>query len=226
MTVDKTVLQSAYLADLLSLRRGAALDRVMDAFRSGYAITDIYLDVFQESLYEIGRLWETNRIGVAEEHMGTAITQFIMANLYQYLEKSGVSRGRLVVTGIEGELHQVGANMISDILEADGWDVVFLGADVSPPDVIQSVRDHNADLLGISATMVMSLPSVIALVGLVRSEFGAKAPTIMLGGGAFTGLSKFPPELAGCLYGRDLADALRLTQALSGRKVFDQQEAS
>ncbi len=119
MTVDKTVLQSAYLADLLSLRRGAALDRVMDAFRSGYAITDIYLDVFQESLYEIGRLWETNRIGVAEEHMGTAITQFIMANLYQYLEKSGVSRGRLVVTGIEGELHQVGANMISDILEAD-----------------------------------------------------------------------------------------------------------
>ena len=91
----------------------------MDAFRSGYAITDIYLDVFQESLYEIGRLWETNRIGVAEEHMGTAITQFIMANLYQYLEKSGVSRGRLVVTGIEGELHQVGANMISDILEAD-----------------------------------------------------------------------------------------------------------
>jgi len=226
MTVDKTVLQSAYLADLLSLRRGAALERIMDAFRSGYAITDIYLDVFQESLYEIGRLWETNRIGVAEEHMGTAITQFIMANLYQYLEKSGVSRGRLVVTGIEGELHQVGANMISDILEADGWDVVFLGADVSPPDVIQSVRDHNADLLGISATMVMSLPSVIALVGLVRSEFGAKAPTIMLGGGAFTGLSKFPPELAGCLYGRDLADALRLTQALSGRKVFDQQDAS
>ena len=226
MTVDKTVLQSAYLADLLSLRRGAALERIMDAFRSGYAITDIYQDVFQESLYEIGRLWETNRIGVAEEHMGTAITQFIMANLYQYLEKSGVSRGRLVVTGIEGELHQVGANMISDILEADGWDVVFLGADVSPPDVIQSVRDHNADLLGISATMVMSLPSVIALVGLVRSEFGAKAPTIMLGGGAFTGLSKFPPELAGCLYGRDLADALRLTQALSGRKVFDQQEAS
>ena len=226
MTVDKTVLQSAYLADPLSLRRGAALERIMDAFRSGYAITDIYLDVFQESLYEIGRLWETNRIGVAEEHMGTAITQFIMANLYQYLEKSGVSRGRLVVTGIEGELHQVGANMISDILEADGWDVVFLGADVSPPDVIQSVRDHNADLLGISATMVMSLPSVIALVGLVRSEFGAKAPTIMLGGGAFTGLSKFPPELAGCLYGRDLADALRLTQALSGRKVFDQQDAS
>lgn len=210
----KSELQRLYLADILAARRAAALERIMAAFHNGYPIPDIYRDIFQESLYEIGHLWETNRISVADEHIGTAITQYVMSNLYQHLEISGIRRGRLVMTGIQGELHQVGANMVSDILEADGWDVMFLGANVSPEDVVAAVREHKADLVGISATMQISIPAVIRLVELLGAESGGGALRVLLGGRAFSGLSGLPPGLEGCLIARDLHEAQELTRTI------------
>ncbi len=193
-------------------KRKSALELVMDTYRSGYTIPGIYMDVFQEALYEIGRLWENNRITVADEHMGTAITQYVMSNLYQYLEISNVSLGKAVVTGVQGELHQVGANMVSDVLEADGWNVVFLGTNVPPDGVIQSLRQHGADLFGISSTMLFNIPKVIELVEMVKKEFGSSAPRIVLGGSAFRMSSQLPEELTGCAVALNLREALDLTR--------------
>jgi methanogenic corrinoid protein MtbC1 len=213
-STDKSVLKKGYLGDLLAAKRKAALERIMAAFRNGYPIPDIYVDIFQQSLYEIGQLWETNRISVADEHMGTAITQFIMANLYQHLEMADTERGRLVITGVQGELHQVGANMVSDILEADGWDVMFLGTNVPPENVIQSIRQHRADLLGISVTLLMNIPAVITLVSMVKQEFGDRTLRILLGGSAISSLLELPRELEGCMLARDLREARELTRTI------------
>lgn len=211
---DKALLRRAYLGDLLAARRKDALERIMAAFHDGCPIPDLYLDVFQEALYEIGRLWETNRISVADEHIATTITQFIMSNLYQHLEVAETRRGRLVVVGIQGEMHQVGANMVSDVLEADGWEVLFLGANVPPEDVVAAVRKQGADLLGISATLAANLPRVVELAGRVGRELGDRAPGILLGGGAFRGVRPLPEGLEGALLARDLREALDLTRSL------------
>ena len=204
-------LQQGYLAEILAGKRKTSLEMIMDAYRGGYPIPGIYMDIFQETLYEIGRLWESNRITVADEHMGTAITQYVMSNLYQHLEMSDEQRGRLVMTGVQGELHQVGANMVADVLEADGWDVLFLGTNVPAEGVLQSIRQHGADLFGISSTMLFNLPKVIQLVEAVRNEFG-NSVRIMLGGGAFRTLDILPPELEGCLVALNLRESLDRTR--------------
>ena len=211
----KDVLKREFLADILAGRRMPAMERIMAAFRKGYAIPDIYMEIFQEALYEVGRLWETNQIGVAEEHVATAIVQFIMLHLYEHLEMPEVKRGRLVITGVRGELHQVGANMVSDILESEGWDLMFLGTDVPTASVIEAIHEHQADLLGISATLSMNVPAVIELIETVRREFGAGAPRIVLGGGAFSRTAQPPPELEGCILALDLRNALELLRAIS-----------
>ncbi|MEI8355556.1 MAG: cobalamin-dependent protein [Deltaproteobacteria bacterium] len=211
---EKSDLKQHYLGDLLTAKRAAALERVMSAFRNGYPIPDIYRDILQEALYEIGRLWETNQISVAEEHIATAITQYVMSNLYQHLEMSDIRRGRLVITGVQGELHQVGGNMVSDILEADGWDVMFLGVNVLPEEVVTAVRGHNADLVGISATMHINIPVVIDLIVLLKKEFADKAPRILLGGRAFSELSVLSPGMEECIFARDLHEALEVTRAI------------
>lgn len=214
LTEDHSVtaaLQQEYLAEILAGKRKTSLEIIMDAYRGGYPIPGIYMDVFQESLYEIGRLWESNRITVADEHMGTAITQYVMSNLYQHLEMSDEHRGRLVMTGVQGELHQVGANMVADVLEADGWNALFLGTNVPDEGVIQSIRQHGADLFGISSTMLFNIPKVIHLVESVRNEFGDSI-RIMLGGGAFRTLDTLPPELEGCLVALNLRESLDRTR--------------
>ncbi len=210
--VPAVQLMRDYLKVILAGKRKTALEMIMDAYRGGYSIPAIYTDVFQETLYEIGRLWESNRITVADEHMGTAITQYVMSNLYQHLEPSDTTRGKAVITGVQGELHQVGANMVADILESEGWDVMFLGTNVPPEGVIQAIRNNGANLFGISSTMFFNLPKVIHLVETVRKEFGEQAPRIMLGGGAFRMLQQLPGELEGCQVALNLREALDLTR--------------
>lgn len=205
-------LRQEYLREILAGKRNAALELIMNAYHGGYSIPGIYMDVFQEALYEIGRLWETNRITVADEHMGTAITQFVMSNLYPHLEIAEERRGKVVMTGVQGELHQVGANMVADVLEADGWDVMFLGTNVPAAGIIQSIRQHGADLFGISSTMLFNIPKVVQLVEAVRREFG-ESMRIMLGGGAFKALQERPPELEGCVIALNLRDALDRTRS-------------
>jgi methanogenic corrinoid protein MtbC1 len=204
-------LRQEYLKEILAGKRKTALEIIMDAYRGGYPIPGIYMDVFQEALYEVGRLWETNQITVADEHMGTAITQYVMSNLYQHLEIADEQRGKVVMTGVQGELHQVGANMVADVLEADGWDVTFLGTNVPAEGVIQSIRQHGPDLFGISSTMFFNIPKVIQLVETVHKEFGDSV-RIMLGGGAFRALQKLPGELEGCIVALNLREALDRTR--------------
>ncbi len=203
---DAEQIQQAFLDCILGAQRKAALDLILDTLNKGYSIPDIYLYVFQEVLYRIGQLWESNQITVADEHMGTAITQFVMSNLYQHLEMSDMPQGNMVITGVQGELHQVGANMVADVLEADGWNVMFLGANVPPDGVLQSIAQHEARVVGISSTMRFNLPKVIALVEAARSQFGDTLQ-FLLGGGAFRGLSELPPPLIGCRLAVNLYDA-------------------
>lgn len=54
------------------------------------------------------------------------------------------------------ELHHVGANMVADVLEAHGWDVRYLGTNLPHRSILQAIREHQADWVGISATTLLS----------------------------------------------------------------------
>ncbi|MBC7963730.1 MAG: cobalamin B12-binding domain-containing protein [Steroidobacteraceae bacterium] len=208
---SSAALQQEYLREILAGKRKTSLEIIMDAYRSGYPIPGIYMDIFQVSLYEIGTLWETNQITVADEHMGTAITQYVISNLYQHLEIANEQRGKLVMTGVLGEMHQLGANMVADVLEADGWDAMFLGTNVPTEGAIRSIRQHGADLFGISSTMLFNIPMVVQLVEEVKKEFGDSV-RILLGGAAFRSLHELPGELEGCIVALNLGEALDRTR--------------
>ena len=192
--VRNTGLQLSRSIFLQAIQRGdrkAALNIIREAIRDGYAIPDIYLEVFQNALYEVGRLWETGHISVAAEHTATATTQYVMAQLYSQIDFPAEVKGRAVVTGVKGELHQVGAHMLADLLEADGWSIRFLGTNMPAEGIVQCVLEHEADVLGISVTMLFNVPEVVSLMKMVRAKCVSRSPRILLGGAAF----RFAPEL-------------------------------
>jgi len=139
--------QPLYLQAILHGQRQVATGIAMETVRQGRSVPDVYADILQESMYEVGRLWETNRITVAQEHIATAITQYVIAQLYPLIQSAQPPRGRMVITGVEGEHHQVGPNMVADVLESAGWDVRFLGTDTPAAGVLQAVEMHRADVL-------------------------------------------------------------------------------
>jgi methanogenic corrinoid protein MtbC1 len=204
-----------YLAALLAGDRQAAIDVALGAVARGMPMGDLYVDVLQESLYEVGRLWESNRISVSAEHLATGITQVVIAHLYEHLPRPAVSRGSLVLTGIEGELHQVGGHMVADALESDGWEVRFLGADVPVPEVLEAISAHRPEVLGVSCTMLQNLPKVSFLIGAVKAAFEVAAPRVVVGGGAFRAAPGKAKEVGADAWAPDLRSALSVVRSLS-----------
>jgi methylmalonyl-CoA mutase cobalamin-binding domain/chain len=174
-----------YLDALLRGERRIASRLVLDSVEQGASIKDVYLHVFQQSQYEIGRLWQMNRITVAQEHYCTAATQLIMSQLYPYLFSANRIGRRLVATCVGDELHELGMRMVADFFEMEGWDTYYVGANTPAESILQTVAEREADVLGISATMTFHLGDVAALIAEVRRAPGGGDVTILVGGYPF-----------------------------------------
>jgi len=196
--------RNLFLQALLRGERKAATGIVLEALRQGHPIRDLYLEVLQEALYAVGRLWETNQITVAKEHMATAIVQAVMAQLYERMPEPAQSQGAAVITGVEGEFHQVGANMVADILEADGWSVSFLGTNTPHAGILDTIEEQQADLVGVSATMLFNVPRVRQLITDIRQRLPERTPRILVGGGAFRSAPALWQEIGADGYASDL----------------------
>lgn len=174
-----------YLELLLKGDRHSAGKMVVEAVANGISVKDIYLNVFQSSLYEIGRLWQENKITVAQEHYCTAATQLIMSQLYPYISKTEKTGRVLVATSVSKELHEIGVRMVADFFEMDGWKTIYLGANTPSESIIETIITNNADLLLISATISSHIGEVVKLIRTVRSCEECRDPKIIVGGYPF-----------------------------------------
>ena len=174
-----------YIDLLLKGDRHSAGKMVIEAVDNGISVKDIYLNVFQSSLYEIGRLWQENKITVAQEHYFTAATQLIMSQLYPYISRTKKTGKVLVATSVSKELHEIGVRMVADFFEMDGWKTIYLGANTPRDGVIESITTNHADLLLISATISSNIGEVVRLIRNVRSCSQCGEPKIIVGGYPF-----------------------------------------
>ena len=205
-------MRATFVESALHGDRKAALQLALDAQERERDTTSLYVGLFQKSMHDVGRLWETNRITVAQEHMATATVQYVVAQLYSRLPTQPTVRGKALITGVEGEHHQLGPNLVADVLEARGFDVRFLGTDVPQAAVLSAVEEERPTLIGISTTMAFNLPKAIALVRALQSG-QAVAPRILLGGAAFAATPDLVIELGVFGIGRDVGEALALAES-------------
>ena len=183
--------RSLFVRALLDGNRRAAEGIALETLHQGVTPLDLYVDFLQEAMYQIGHLWEANQASVAQEHMATAIVQYIVARLYAIVPPPTRQRGGALVAVVAGEMHELGAHILADALEADGWDVRFLGANVPSSAILGAVSEHRPQVVGISAALLTRLGEVASLVGALRRKF-SPPPRILLGGAAI----RLAPELA------------------------------
>ena len=179
----------AYLDALLIADRSAAMGIIDDQVKKGVSIRDIYLSIFQPVLRELGRLWQVQKISVAQEHYATATTQFIIAQLYQAMmieSKRAKRRGKtLVAVCVSDELHEMGVRMVADFFEMDGWNTYFIGANTPTQSLIAAVKERKADVVALSSTMSFHLPSVDHHIRSLRQDPDTRHVKIIIGGYPF-----------------------------------------
>lgn len=175
---------SMYIDYLLKGNRKGAFDYIVK-ISDKVPIEDIYVYIFQESMYRIGRLWQRKEISVATEHYCSASTQFIMTYFYPEIFKVDKNGYVCVSTCIEGELHEIGIRMISDILELEGFRTYYLGANTPLDEIVNKAIEEKADLIAISTILFERIDKVVELIGLIRSKEECKHMKIIVGGSPF-----------------------------------------
>jgi len=200
-----------YLDALLEGNRRRAFAVVDRARGEGLDHRAIYLEVFQPALHEVGRLWQENRISVADEHLATAITQAAMARLYDDLFAHGAGGGPVLVAAcVDSERHEVGLRMICDLLELEGWDTYFLGATTPLESLVSMVEARAPQAVALSASITPHLPRVRVTISALRERLGERTPLILAGGRAFLDDPELAARVGADLTARDAMEAADL----------------
>jgi MerR family transcriptional regulator, light-induced transcriptional regulator len=202
-----------YLSALLRYDRHSASTLILRAVENKVSIKEIYCQVFEPCQYEIGRLWQSNVVSVAQEHYCTASTQLIMSQLYPYIFRSDRTfRGTIVAACVSGELHEIGARMLCDLLEMEGWNTIYLGANVPTAGIVDVLRDNRSDILAVSASMTFHIAAVREVIAAVR--LASPEVRILVGGYAFKIAPNLWLEVGADYCTKDAAAAISLIEGL------------
>ncbi len=172
-----------YLKALLAGDRARCTVIAQGLLESGVDARDLYLNLFQRALYEVGSLWEEHKVSVAVEHLATAITERLLTLAHSRIF-SGPRRNRSVLIACApGEHHQLGGRMVADLFEMYGWQGDFLGANLPASDLVDMVTARKPDMVGLSVSLDCNLPAMLAAVDAITSAH-PELP-ILVGGQAF-----------------------------------------
>ncbi len=215
-SIQLTPLASTYLEYLISANRSGALSLILDKVKAGVPLKEIYLDVFQPVQYEIGRLWQSNKISVAQEHYCTGTTQLVMSQLYPYLFTGQKKSKKMVTTCVSGELHEMGARMVTDFFEMEGWDTYYLGANMPADGIVKFVKEIRPQFLAISATMTFHVNKVEDLIRRMRENPDISPDLkIMVGGYPFMVSDTLWKKVDADGFAANALDALKLANNLT-----------
>ncbi len=146
-------------------------------------------NVIKPALYTVGCMWEQGDITVGEEHRITTIATRILSFLQMNFLPDEYTRGKAVVSTVENEYHEIGARIIADFLEFDGWQVSFLGANTPRNKLIKYLEKEQPFILGLSVSLPNNLRDLNQTIKEVRAKSNVTNTKILIGGKA---LNDFP----------------------------------
>ncbi|HYF27461.1 MAG TPA: cobalamin-dependent protein [Baekduia sp.] len=210
--------RAAYVEALLAPAPADARALVAAAWEDGATAEELYLAVLTPAMEEIGRRWERAEISVAQEHLATQVTQAVLASLAGRLRgaaHAGAGR-RVVVACTPGELHGLGAGMVADFLEADGWDVLALGPDTPMSALVDLAAEQRPEAVALST----SLPNNLLSAGRVFSALGRLVPRPLLvaGGRAYAGDAARAVAVGADVLARDPAELVAVLSRNDGSR--------
>lgn len=169
-----------YLSCLLEGDKKKCLAIVTHLLEQDIDLKVLYKDLFQRSLYQVGKMWENNKICVATEHVATSITECLMNHVNLPVDSTVQKKYKVVVSCVPKEFHQLGARMVANIFEANGWDTFFVGANTPTAELLKLLEEKKPHLLAISITFYLNVLKMLELISTVK-ENNPKLPIIVGG---------------------------------------------
>ena len=192
--------------------------------RHNAAATDsftAYHELLWPAMERVEKLYRSDRINLAAEHMATRINRSIADQLQLNLPKSAPNGKRMLILCADGEPEELGAQMCSDLLEAHGWDVYFLGGGVPNDEVLSLSGQLRPDILLVFGTQPGGVPGVRRLIDLIRSVGLNPTMNIIVSGGVFNRAEGLWKEVNADHYAKNATELLKMAGTVAPRVPSD-----
>jgi 5-methyltetrahydrofolate--homocysteine methyltransferase len=208
---DFSKLQEAVLAG----NSAAAVAAARQALSEGADPLDLVLHGISPAMAEVGRRFEAGDYFVPELLISARATKEVFVLIRPLLAKQGAQpTGRVVLGTVQGDLHDIGKNLVAALLEGGGFEVIDLGVSVSPEKFIAAVADKKAQIVGLSALLTTTLPAMKTTLDAFRSAGLRDRVKVMIGGAPVT--QSFADTIGADGYGENAASAVQLARRLVG----------
>ena len=165
---------------------------------------------------EVGKRFECEEYFVPELLLAARAMKGALALLRPLLAERGAEPlGRVAIGTVKGDLHDIGKNLIASMLEGGGFEIIDLGADVTPERFVQAVKEKNANLVCLSALLTVTMPSMKTTIEALRAAGVRDRVKVLIGGAPVT--QQYADEIGADGYGSSASSAVPLARRALGK---------
>jgi len=217
---DWGTIQPQFIDLMLAGDDEAAIKMAKDSLAGGATPVEFFENCIAPSLQEVGKRFETLDIFLPEmvtaaDTVEAVNTEVINPAVAESNEGASMSLGKVLLATVQGDLHDIGKNMVGLMLKVNGFEVIDLGTNVSPSDIVARAEQEEVDIIGMSALLTTCLPYMKDvgdhLVGKnIRDKY-----EVIIGGAAAT--PEVMEEMGANAYGSSAADGVKKCKMLLGK---------
>jgi 5-methyltetrahydrofolate--homocysteine methyltransferase len=190
-------------------------DGVQLALDAGLEPGTILADGMIAAMKEVGRLFEEGDYFVPEMLIAARAMQAGLGLLKPYLLNSNVkSAGRVAIGTVKGDLHDIGKNLVSLMLEGAGFEIIDLGVDVAPEKFVESIATGGANIVAFSALLTTTMPNMQTTIEAIQQAGLRDKVKIIIGGAPVT--QAYADQIGADGFSSDASRAVSLSQTLMG----------
>lgn len=192
-------------------KTAAAVTRA--AIAEGIEPLTIVTEYLVPAMDEVGRRFECEEYFVPEMLLSARAMKASMEIVRPLLVETGAQPvGRVVIGTVKGDLHDIGKNLVASMLEGGGFEVIDLGADVTPERFIEAATTRKANLVALSALLTVTMPSMKTIIEAFRTAGVRDQVKIMVGGAPVT--QQYADSIGADGYGESAGAAVALARKL------------
>lgn len=185
---------------------------VRAALAEGMSANTLLQDALIKAMGEVGRRFEEGEYYVPEMLISARAMQAGLNVLKPILANSGIqAAGKVAIGTVQGDLHDIGKNLVGMMLEGAGMDVKDLGTDVSPDKFVQAARD-GVNVIAMSALLTTTMPAMKRTIEAVDKAGLRGSVKIVIGGAPVT--TDYAKQIGADGYAPDASSATRLVKSL------------
>ncbi len=210
-------LLTRYLQPLLAGRRAECFNLIEGALSTGKPAEALITDVVWPAMAQVDRLFRDDRINTAIEHMAARINRTVADQLQAHLPRSLNNGRKALLLCADEPREELGAQMVGDLFQADGWEVFFLGGGVPDDEVLSLVGQTRPDVLVIFGTLPQGTPAVRGLITLLRDMNVCPSMNIIVSGGVFNRADGLWHEVGADEFAESATEVLEIANELPPR---------